>query len=164
MSAYITLTTPMTDQECLLSALAELGFDRRKVEVHPTAVPLVGYAGDRRDQTAHVVIRRQHLGSASNDLGFLSTETGYQALVSDYDRPRFGPGWLSGLSARYRAHWDAKRARLEAEERRRLEAERQRVVEAQRQAIYDRARALGYQVRETREGQTIRLALVKRTY
>ena len=28
MSAYITLMTPMTDEECLIAALADVGFDR----------------------------------------------------------------------------------------------------------------------------------------
>jgi hypothetical protein len=59
MSAYITLMTPMTDQECLLAALADVGFVRAKVEVHDSPVPLVGYEGASRAQTAHLVIRRQ---------------------------------------------------------------------------------------------------------
>lgn len=164
MSAYITLMTPMTDEECLLAALADLGFHRSEVEVHATPVALVGYRGDQRTQTANIVIRRQHVGSASNDLGFLASTTGYQALVSDYDHPRFGRGWLAQLDACYQTHWNAKRERLAAEERHRVDVERQRVVEAQRTAIHERARKLGYQVKETREGETIRLALLKRAY
>ena len=164
MSAYMTLLTPMTDQQCLLAALADLGFDGAKVEVHATPVNLVGYAGDRRAQTANIVIRRQHVGAASNDVGFLASATGYQAFVSGYDHPRFGTGWLTQLNSRYQSHWTAKQERLAAEERRRLEEERQRVVEAQRQAVHERAKKMGYRVQETREGETIRMVLVKRTY
>ncbi len=164
MSAYMTLLTPMTDQECLLAALADLGFDATKVEVHGTPVNLVGYAGDRRAQTANIVIRRQHVGAASNDVGFLASAVGYQAFVSGYDHPRFGTGWLTQLSSAYQKHWTAKQERLAAEERRRLEEERQRVVEAQRQAVMERAKKMGYRVQETREGETIRMVLVKRTY
>jgi hypothetical protein len=164
MSAYITLLTPMTDQECLLAALTDLGFDASKVEIHATPVNLVGYMGDRRTQTANIVIRRQHIGSASNDVGFLATPTGYQAFVSGYDHPRFGAGWLSQLDNRYQSHWTAKQERIVAEERRRLEEERRRLVEAQRQAIHERAKKMGYRVQETREGEIIRLVLVKRTY
>lgn len=164
MSAYMTLLTPMTDQECLLSALGDLGFDKSKVEVHATPVNLVGYTGDRRAQTANIVIRRQYVGSASNDVGFLATAMGYQAYVSGYDHPRFGTGWLSQLNNRYQSHWTTKQELLAAEERRRLEEERQRLVEAQRQAVYERAKKMGYQVKETRENDTIRLVLVKRTY
>jgi len=164
MSAYITLTTPMMDEECLLAALADVGFDERKVEVHATPVALVGYRGDGRQQTANLVIRRQHVGAASNDIGFLATPTGYQAIVSNYDQSRFGAAWLSRLDACYQRRWSTKQERLAAEERRWLEAERQRLVEAQRAMICEKARKLGYQVKESHEGGTIRLALVKRTY
>lgn len=164
MSAYLTLLTPMTDQECVLAALVDLGFEKTKVEVHETPVQLVGYAGDRRAQTANIIIRKQHVGVASNDVGFLATATGYQALVSGYDHPRFGSGWLSQLSQRYQVHADAKRERLAAEERQRLEEARQKLVEAQRQAVHERAKKLGYRVEEKREGDKLRLVLVKRTY
>lgn len=164
MSAYLTLLTPMLDQECLLAALVEVGFDRTKLEVHETPAQLVGYQGDRRAQTANIVIRRRHIGAASNDIGFLATATGYQALVSGYDHPRFGAGWISQLSQLYQVHFDAKKARAADEERRRLEEERQRMVEAQRQAVHDRAKKMGYRVEEKREGDKLRLVLVKRTY
>jgi hypothetical protein len=164
MSAYLTLLTPMTDQECVLAALVDVGFDASKIQVHATPVNLVGYRGDQRSQTANIVIRRQHIGSASNDVGFLASPTGYQAFVSGYDNPRFGAGWITQLNHRYQVHWTAKQERLAAEERRRLEEERQRLVEAQRKAVHERARKLGYRVKETREGETIRLVLVKRTY
>ena len=164
MSAYLTLHTPMTDLECLLAALAEVGFDASRVEVHDTPVRLVGYEGSRRAQQANVVIRRAHVGSASNDIGFLASSTGYQAHVSGFDHPRFGATWLSRLSGRYDAHFAAKQARLAEEERRRLEEERRLLVEAQRQAVHARARKLGYRVQESRVGDTVRLVLVKRTY
>lgn len=164
MSAYLQLLTPMTDQECLLEALADLGFDGSKVEVHATPQHLVGYGGDRRAQVAHVIIRRRNVGAASNDVGFLASPTGFQAFVSGYDHPRFGAGWLSHLGGRYQVHSAAKQERLAAEERRRQEEERQRLVEAQRQAVLERARQMGYRVQETREGETVRLVLVRRTY
>lgn len=45
-----------------------------------------------------------------------------------------------------------------------MEEERQRLVEAQRKTVHEKAKKLGYQVKESREGETIRLVLVKRTY
>lgn len=164
MSAYLTLRTPMTEEECLLAALADLGFEASMVEVHTTPVNLVGYLGDRRRQVAHVVIRRRHIGAASNDLGFLATLTGYQALVSGYDHPRHGTSWLGQLHARYNSHHAAKLERIAADQRRQMEKERQLLVEAQRNAVLERARKMGYQVQESREGETVRLVLVKRTY
>ncbi len=78
--------------------------------------------------------------------------------------PQFGTGWLTQLNGRYQTHWTAKQERIAAEERRRLQEERKRVVVAQRHAAYERAKKMGYRVREAREGETIRLVLVKRTY
>ncbi len=164
MSAYITLATPMTDQECLLEALDELGFGADKVEVHPEGTALVGYEGQRRQQKAHVVIRRQYVGSASNDIGFERTTTGFRAHVSGYDHPRFGGGWLTRLASSYQEHHRAKLARLAEQERQRIEEERRKLVEAQRQAVYQKAKKMGYRVQETREGDKLRLVLVKRVY
>lgn len=164
MSAYLTLATPMTDRACLLAALADLGFGAERIEVHPTPVALVGYRGERRSQKAEIVIRRQHVGSASNDIGFESTATGYRAHISDYDRGRYGAGWLTKLDAAYRRHDEVRRARLAEEERRRLEAERLALIEAQRQAIRAKAKAMGYRVTEKREQGALRLVLVRRSY
>lgn len=164
MSAYLVLLTPMIDQECLLAALIDLGFDRTKVEVHASPVQLLGYNGYPRAQTANIIIRKQHVGVASNDVGFLATATGYRAIVSNYDHPRFGREWIAQLSQRYQVHEGAKQERLAAEERRRLEEKRQKLVEAQRQAVHARAKTMGYRVEEKREGDQLRLVLVKRVY
>ena len=164
MSAYITLNTPMLDQECLLAALEELGFDRFKVEIHDEPAHLVGYRGDKRVQTSHVIIRRRFVGGSSNDIGFELTPTGYRAHVSGYDHPRFGDGWLNRLSEAY-ARLDQQRlARLAEAERQRVAVERRRLVEAQRLEVHAKAKKLGYRVEETRQGETIRMVLVKRVY
>ncbi|EDM81668.1 hypothetical protein PPSIR1_22164 [Plesiocystis pacifica SIR-1] len=154
----------MTDRECLLEALAALGFGSQKVEVHDEPVALVGYEGTRRGQEANIVIRRAHVGGASNDIGFLATKTGYQAFVSDYDRGRHGNRWLAELNTRYQAAWTAKQERLAEEERKRVEEERRQLVEAQREAIHRKAKKLGYRVQETREDGKLRLVLIKRVY
>lgn len=164
MSAYLVLETPILDRECLLLALADLGFGADKVEVHDEPVPLVGYEGRTRPEVAHLVVRRQHLGGSSNDLGFLRGPTGWRAIVSGYDALRFGQTFQQALAARHAVHLAAKEARIAEEDRRRADEERRRVVEAQRQAIHDRAKKLGYRVQETREGATIRLVLVRRTW
>lgn len=164
MSAYITLLTPMTDRACLLHALADLGFGPEKVEVHEGPVSLVGYQGDRRVQHAHVVIRRQHVGGASNDLGFMETKTGYQLIVSDYDQRKFGDTWLRELGERYAHHRRVQEERAAEEERRRIAEQRRALVETQRNAIHERAKKLGYRVEESREGEKVRLVLVKRVY
>jgi hypothetical protein len=168
MSAYVSLGTPMTDQDCLVAALGDMGI--RKVEVHATPVPLVGYKGDKRIQHAHVVIRRKHVGFASNDIGFERSPMGFRAHVSEFDQKRYGPDWMRRLHISYAIHDTAKQ---EARKRQTLQGaapdtvgdeNRRQVVEAQRQAIYAKAQKLGYRVEETRQGDTVRLALVKRVY
>ena len=164
MSAYITLATPMMERQCLLDALADLGFGEDRVEVHADPAALVGYEGRSRTRVAHVIIRKHHVGPSSNDIGFLATPTGYRAIISDFDQTRYGRTWLTTLSGRYDHHHYRMLDRLQAEERRRKEEERKKLVDAQRKTITERARKMGYRVKETREGATVRLVLVKRVY
>jgi len=56
------------------------------MEVHEEAVPLYGYRGDVRPQKAHLVIRRQHVGSGANDVGWERQPDGtYRAWISEFD-------------------------------------------------------------------------------
>ena len=71
------------DRRLLLAALADLGYT--EVE-EGEALPLYGYQGDRRPETAELVVRRRHLGSASNDLGFARTPEGFVPIISEYDQ------------------------------------------------------------------------------
>lgn len=164
MSAYLQLATPMTDAECLVDALADVGFARSMVEIHEQAVALVGYEGAAREQQAHIIIRRQHIGSASNDVGFVRTPTGFRLIVSAYDQARFGSSWLARLSARYEVHRNEKERRLAEEQRRAAEEERRRLVEATRQAVIEKAKSSGYRIEERVEQGCVRLVLSKRVY
>ena len=101
MSHYAEVQTQIKDLPCLLEALKVLGF--KDVEVHEEAQPLVGYGGDLRRQTAEVIIRRKHIGAASNDIGFkrMPDET-FQAIISEFDqRQRYGTSWLGKLKQEY---------------------------------------------------------------
>ena len=83
MSKYVTFTDLVfKDRALLLAALADLGYaDVEEGE----ALSLYGYLGDKRPETAEIVVRRKHLGSASNDVGFARTPDGYVPIVSEYD-------------------------------------------------------------------------------
>ena len=84
MSKYLSFPEVIfKDRRLLLGALTDLGY--AGVE-EGEALPLYGYRGDRRAETAEIVVRRQHLGSASNDVGFVRTDRGYTPVVSEYDR------------------------------------------------------------------------------
>lgn len=87
------------DRESLLQALAECGYET--VE-EGSALSLYGYRGDRRAETAQIVVRRQFIGSASNDLGFLKTDAGYVPVISEYDRRYMMEGkFLAHLRTNY---------------------------------------------------------------
>jgi hypothetical protein len=83
MSKYLTFPEIVfKDRRLLLAALAEIGF--ADVE-EGDQLPLYGYQGDRRPETAEIVVRRQLIGAASNDLGFARTPLGYAPIISEYD-------------------------------------------------------------------------------
>jgi hypothetical protein len=80
---------------------------------------LEGYQGDRRDQTAEIVLPRSQVGGAANDIGFKLQEDGtYGAIISDYDKHNgasakneitkgihgYKEGWLKKLNQRYSFH------------------------------------------------------------
>lgn len=84
MSKYLTFTDIVFKSEALLlAALAELGYTT--VE-RGEALSLFGYQGDERSERAQLVIRRQYIGVASNDLGFARTAEGYTPIISEYDQ------------------------------------------------------------------------------
>ncbi len=103
MSHFTCIKTQIRNQDALIKALADVGC--KEVEVHETAQHLHGYQGDVREQTAEVIIRRQHIGQWSNDIGFKRQEDGqFEAIISEYDRPKYSQQWLNGLTQRYGYH------------------------------------------------------------
>jgi len=78
--------------------------------------PLYGYQGDVRAQKAHLIIRREHVGRAANDLGFEKQPDGkYRVWVSEYDAKYNGynEAWLGKLKQAY----GIEKARREARKR-----------------------------------------------
>jgi hypothetical protein len=103
MSHYSQVAIEITDEGCLLAALKRLGFEG-KVEVHKEAQPLYGYQGDVRSQKAHVIIRRQFVGTAANDIGFERQPNGsYRVWVSEFDQNhnKYDDTWLGRLKQSY---------------------------------------------------------------
>lgn len=100
----------MTDGDCVKQAIKDLGF---QYEEHEIAQSLTGYGGDRRVQKAHIIIRRQHISSASNDIGFLKKEDGtYELIISEYDkRIAKGKKIISELKQHYGKHKFIKQAK-----------------------------------------------------
>ena len=91
--------TAFKDRECLVQALAECGY--AEVE-EGDSLALYGYLGDRRPETAQIVVRRKFIGSASNDLGFQKTENGYIPVISEFDQRTMMQGkFLTNLRTNY---------------------------------------------------------------
>jgi hypothetical protein len=86
MSHFVECRTEFRSDEALIAALVECGFDPAVIERHAEAVPLYGHHGDVRPQKAHIVIRRQHVGTAANDVGWEREPDGtYRAWISEFD-------------------------------------------------------------------------------
>lgn len=84
MSRYLCYQEMLfRDRQLLLAVLADLGYTRVEEADH---LPLYGYQDDRRPEPAALVVRRRHLGSGSNDLGFARTVNGYFPIISAYDQ------------------------------------------------------------------------------
>jgi hypothetical protein len=103
MSHFTILNTQIVETDALVKALAEMNL--KHVEVHETAQHLYGYRGERRRQTAEVIIRRKYIGRASNDIGFKRNKNGaFDAIISEYDRRKYSQQWLNRLTQRYAYH------------------------------------------------------------
>jgi len=98
------------DVECLLQALAGLGFGQVE-QGH--ALVLYGYQGDARPERAELVIRRQHIGGLSNDVGFALRDGAYVPIVSEYDEHAWmGHDWQVVLKKAYASAAIQKLARM----------------------------------------------------
>ena len=97
------------NRESLLQALAECGY---KVVEEGESLSLYGYQGDRRPETAQIVVRRKFIGSASNDLGFQKTDAGFVPVISEYDQRYMMQGkFLTALKTNYNLKSTEKLAR-----------------------------------------------------
>jgi hypothetical protein len=115
MSHYSEVQIEFKDRAALVAALERLGF-QGKLEVYQEAKSLYGYQGDLREQEAHIIIRRQHVGPAANDIGFQRQSDGtYRAWVSEFDQRQnaYGDAWLGKLKQAY----GVEKARAEAKKR-----------------------------------------------
>src|SRR5579871_9544 len=110
MSAYGSYETQFKDGDVLCESLREMGFS--EVLHHKTAQHLEGYHGDKRAQTAEIIVPRRVVGSASNDIGFKRQADGsYAAIISEYDSSRHNAAWMTKLRQTYLEKSELKEAR-----------------------------------------------------
>lgn len=84
MSEYKTIEIEISDSECIIKALEEMGY--KPIVCLDSPRHLEGYHGDIRSQKAHIIVPRSQIGSASNDVGFELIDGKYIAHVSAYDK------------------------------------------------------------------------------
>jgi hypothetical protein len=117
MSHFTVVEIEATDTSCLIEALEALGY-KGKIEVHGRPVTLIGYDDtprvlDGQEVRPEVVIRRQHLWEAANDIGFARQADGrYVAYISEYDRS-VRPTWHTDVVKEYGAAKAAKELRAQ---------------------------------------------------
>jgi hypothetical protein len=122
LSHYLNVETQITDAKALYRALQRVtlrGTNKcattDQIEVHKKAAHLFGYHGDQRADVANIIIRRQYVGSASNDIGFVKGKDGrYKAIISQFDKKYYNQKWLEKLFTFY----GVERAKMELEKRR----------------------------------------------
>ena len=137
MSKYLVFDDLIfADEACLRAALADLGYPEATIE-RGEGLPLFGYHGDRRRETAELVVRRAHLTGASNDLGFARRpDGGYVAIVSEYDERalarKHGEAPGATFSAKLRAAYDWVAAREFARQK---ERQLRRAVTVRREIV-----------------------------
>jgi hypothetical protein len=77
-----------------------------QIEIHENPTNLYGFKGDKREQVANIIIRKQNVGNASNDLGFLRKPDGtFEAIISEYDKGKnCGEQFIANLKQNYAFH------------------------------------------------------------
>lgn len=100
MSKYGDIQTQFTDGGLLIEALEEMGY--KPINCIDKPQQLEGYQGDKRKETAHVIIPRKQVGGAANDIGFTKGPDGkFRAIISEYDSNRHNAEWLGRLRDNY---------------------------------------------------------------
>jgi hypothetical protein len=99
--------------EAELIAALEQQFGKGSVELHPEGGEMFGYEGKNRSLVGskspdfappcHLIVRRKHLGTAANDIGYRRMPNGgYLAYISDYDRNQtFSEKKQAGVTQEY---------------------------------------------------------------
>ena len=101
MSKYGETQTVLREEELLLDALKEMGY---QVEVHPEGARLNSYYSEQDAKVAHIIIRRQHLRGAYGDIGFARQPDGQLTLIADeLDQYNgYGVEWLGRVQQVYK--------------------------------------------------------------
>ena len=167
MSALVTVAAPMLHRELILQAAEEVGADLTLDENREGILAIAGHRMPARLTRGGLQITTSRTEGVADRVRrkLAKVERVYHRLEHE-KRERDArllreaeSGRRHAASAKARA---ADRAELRAARAR--EEARQAAVEARRAAVVEKARRMGYQVKEERVGDTVRLQLVRRAY
>jgi hypothetical protein len=88
MSKYLKVQCQYNSREHLRAALKAAGIEFEETRIGQPESHLVGYHGDEREETATFIVRRAHIGSSSNDLGWHWNGKAFEEIVSQFDSGR----------------------------------------------------------------------------
>ena len=108
MSHYTTTELEVKDLDAFVDALVQCWSDargktilREDIEIHETPTNLVGYMGDKREQLANVIIRKNNVGGSSNDIGYMVNDGKATAYISEFDQSKYTQSWQKKVKQRY---------------------------------------------------------------
>lgn len=166
MSAVIKTTTPFAVESVLMAALRKAGAD----PVLVTKSMLPGLTQRNRIIEGDILTNREDF----NGLQFFRKQRDRWVLMHDLDEyngrltstlsnKRYMPvaEFLNDLGKHYNEAYKQHLEALAEQERIRMEEERKARVEATRQNAIAKAKAQGYSVKETRNGDQIQLVLTR---
>ena len=145
-------SVPMTDHECAVEALAGVGATILASNENQVRIRINGteWALQRAHGRYSLRYNRRTVGSSLNWLDNIGTH--YERAVANKLR---------------RLRTEEETAQLESErntvraEREAFESQRQQLIEERRQEILEKAKTLGYRVKQTEENGQIRMVLVR---
>ena len=107
MSEYCDVQTEFRNEDALVCALIDMGkWTAEMIERRVEGAHLFGVSGDQREQRAHIIIRREHVGRLANDLGWERNADGtYTAHVSEWERNHgYHDEWMKQVKQHYVFH------------------------------------------------------------
>ena len=145
-------SVPMTDHECAVEALEEIGATILASNENQVRIRINGTEWALQRSHGRYSLR-YNLRTAGNSLNWMDTVgSAYeQAFAKKLRRLR-----TEEETAQLESERNAVRAEREA-----FESQRQQLIEERRQEILEKAKTLGYRVKQTEENGQIRMVLVR---
>ncbi|GEM_PF-4988304 len=136
MSCRITVKLPILDYDCLVQALEKMKLSYQVIDENKIII------------THYHRISIERKNNQFNIIG--------EDFLINTIKPE--------LIEKYQYFYNQKLLKTAEEEKRRLEEERKRYIETQKQAICEKAKRMGYSIKESNDADSIRLVLVRRVY